>query len=633
MFFVNRDNAVAQLQRIHQSNFERALAASVGLGWKVPICDNIFGLGKSELAQKYVERCKASRYAARPKPDLVRLDFKERLSQAVTVPLIFKVAELRNEDAFEEILLKKLQDALIPLFEIAPSCLYKSSYSNTADFLSELIAEIGPVFIALDDIGLAFHIQGRYDIERRNLFLRFCDVVLRNWLMVPNLFFLVLGRGSFLNYVGCRPGNIEMPTVSQYAFERLGLQFLRPKSIKEIMQKTYFGEETLVDYYKLTDAQADIVAKRLFSQTTGNPRSLLSTFQQCSTKEELMQYVVPSQITNHNEFFTYVLNFKNEIISMLQASETRSCVDLTKEIASQERSIPREIIASNAFISWEGELEAAQLTVSPATIKFLATYFLSLDEFLRLICRNSLVPLDFPEAFEIMLVKRFQQIFETPQRPKDILPSFFDSPRFGVCEGLVLCDEMRSMPQIVPGGGGVRLQDSTADKAAWPLLLQQMDAYPLLCLKPLPRSASSDALFVGNVRVASIDYRYTFGIAAKNYDKSSTADKGDIKEECRKFNDMFIGSELKDSPRLNILFFCATRYGPETQKSFGERKKFFVEASAWEYIDEVIVLDLSSEKNREEFFGLNPSNQLNQAIQRVISKASAVYSTRWTEDD
>jgi hypothetical protein len=162
----------------------------------------------------------------------------------------------------------------------------------------------------------------------------------------------------------------------------------------------------------------------------------------------------------------------------LQASEIRSCVDLTvltEEIASQERSIPREIIANNAFIAWEGELEAAQLTVSPATIKFLATYFLPLDEFLRLILRNSLVPLDFPEAFEIKLVKRFQQIFATPQRPKDILSSFFDSPRFGVCEGLVLCDKMRSMPQIVPGGGGVRLQDSTADKAAWPLLLQQMD--------------------------------------------------------------------------------------------------------------------------------------------------------------
>ncbi len=85
-----------------------------------------------------------------------------------------------------------------------------------------------------------------------------------------------------------------------------------------------------------------------------------------------------------------------------------------------------------------------------------------------------------------MLVKRFQQIFATPQRTKDILSSFFDSPRFGVFEGLVLCEEMRSMPQIFLGEGGVRLQDSTADKAAWQLLLQQMDAYPLLCLKPPP---------------------------------------------------------------------------------------------------------------------------------------------------
>ena len=45
---------------------------------------------------------------------------------------------------------------LIPLFEIAPPCLYKSSYPYTADFLSELISKIGPVFIALDGIGHAF---------------------------------------------------------------------------------------------------------------------------------------------------------------------------------------------------------------------------------------------------------------------------------------------------------------------------------------------------------------------------------------------------------------------------------------------------------------------------------------------
>jgi len=241
-----------------------------------------------------------------------------------------------------------------------------------------------------------------------------------------------------------------MPTVGPLTFERLNLKFVRPKSIKEILQKTYFGEETLFDYYKLTDEQADIVAERLFSQTMGNPRFLLKTFKECSTKQELIEYVVPSQITNYYEFFNYVLNNKRDIALMLQDSEARSYVDLTEEIISQDRSVPLEIIANNSFIAWEGELEAAQLTASPATIKFLATYFLPLDDFLQLIMKDSLVPLDFPEAFEVMLVKRFQQMFATPQCPKDILPSFFDSPRFGACEDLVLCDEMRLMPQIIP---------------------------------------------------------------------------------------------------------------------------------------------------------------------------------------
>ena len=107
----------------------------------------------------------------------------------------------------------------------------------------------------------------------------------------------------------------------------------------------------------------------------------------------------------------------------------------------------------------------------------------------------------------------------------------------------------------------------------------------------------------------------------------------DIEEECQKFNDIFVGSDPRKTSRLNILFFCSSNYGPETQKNFDEKKFFVAESSAWEYIDEVIVLDLSSEENRGEFLGLNPSNPLNQVIQRVISKDSTVYSTRWTDEE
>ena len=59
MFFVNRESAVLQLQRIHQSNFERAKTTD-GLDFTVPICDNNFGLGKSAFARKYIDCGKES---------------------------------------------------------------------------------------------------------------------------------------------------------------------------------------------------------------------------------------------------------------------------------------------------------------------------------------------------------------------------------------------------------------------------------------------------------------------------------------------------------------------------------------------------------------------------------------------
>ena len=208
MHFVNRENAVYQLQQIHEATYDRALSGA-GEGWVVPICDNIFGLGKTEFALQYIGRSTA--VAKSKQYDMVRLDFCDMLSQAVTVHIVFYEAELQNEDAFEEILLERLQAALIPLFNVAPVCLYQSSYADTATFLSELITEVGPVFIALDEIGNAFQVKGLDDIDRRNVFLRFCSKVLGRWFNVPKLFPLVLGRGSFLNYVGSRPGDFKMP--------------------------------------------------------------------------------------------------------------------------------------------------------------------------------------------------------------------------------------------------------------------------------------------------------------------------------------------------------------------------------------------------------------------------------------
>jgi hypothetical protein len=377
LFFVNRENAVDQLQAIHESNYYRA-ATHDGAKWVIPVCDNFFGMGKSRLARMYIELCQARTVSSPEAPS----KFRAALNQALTVHIAFSTAELQNEIMFEQILMQKLRNNLIPLFKVAPVCLYES-YVSSHLLLTATIAEAGPLFVALDEIGLAFTIMGKNDIERRDLFLIFCDRVLRLWLLVPGLFFLVLGRGSFLHYVGYRPGEAIMSTVSSITFKRLSLQLLRSKSIIEIMKKTSVSEKcktTLFDQYQLTSESAEVVANHLFAQTTGNPRHLLEAFQRCKTYEVLMEYDGAFIIDDVNEFRKYVSDCKGVVDYLLLAAEDESVVNLTQLSTFQGRSTPYEIIANNVLIAWEGELEAAQLLASLTIIKFMATNFLSFRE-------------------------------------------------------------------------------------------------------------------------------------------------------------------------------------------------------------------------------------------------------------
>ena len=57
MYFVNRTAAIEQLQSIHKNKFLRAQDNS-GLEWVIPIADNVIGLGKSEFARHYIQKCR-----------------------------------------------------------------------------------------------------------------------------------------------------------------------------------------------------------------------------------------------------------------------------------------------------------------------------------------------------------------------------------------------------------------------------------------------------------------------------------------------------------------------------------------------------------------------------------------------
>ena len=96
---------------------------------------------------------------------------------------------------------------------------------------------------------------------------------------------------------------------------------------------------------------------------------------------------------------------------------------------------------------------------------------------------------------------------------------------------------------------------------------------------------------------------------------------------------MFEGTDYKESPRLNILFFCATNYGPKIKELFGANKIFCNwKLNGFTHIQEVIICDLSSKENRLEFFGLTDFDLEGEAVELVISKADPVYSKTWAID-
>jgi hypothetical protein len=216
MHFVNRDNAIAQLQEVHRCNNNRQKFRA-GCNWLIPLCDNLFGMGKSEFARQYINRCRSAAFM----PNSL-VNFKESLCRAHTVTICFSKGELADPAVFEERSLVMLQSTLIPFFEVAPRCLYKH-YPRTRSFLAELTQEAGPVFIAVDEIGRAFDGDSKDDVAQRELFLKFCASVIQSWLEVPNVFLLLLGRASFLNYVGARPDGFSPQTASPCDFVRLAI--------------------------------------------------------------------------------------------------------------------------------------------------------------------------------------------------------------------------------------------------------------------------------------------------------------------------------------------------------------------------------------------------------------------------
>ncbi|KAJ3092700.1 hypothetical protein HDU96_002638 [Phlyctochytrium bullatum] len=621
LFFVNRDTAIKELHFIHETKFERA-KTNTGAEWLIPLADNALGLGKSEFASHYILKSREMW------PEASRDGFQRTLCACHTVIINFDEGALADGD-FESVLLRHLVDALRDRFESSPSFLFEK-WDTVKEFLEQLTAVAGPVFIVLDEIGAAFYRKELDIFQQREMFVLFCRRMLAKWMKLENVFFVVLGASSFLKYIGGRPTNVNLPH-SSFDVERLSIHLLRQDPIKKILTSTPVSsttDVTIASNLGLDETRVEHAAKHLFEQTYGNPREILKALQKCRTYEDILSYVDPLRPKNFEKVYERLYREHRVLIDLLAKARRKERVDLTKPREDAGRRTARLVdVVNNAHIAWDNSMDDADLYVPPIVQAFLDTFSLPLRRFIALLgdtlSRN--ISLNYPIVFEWIVLKRFQEIFLSPMQPGKAHPKFFNTPLFGQCESVLFYPEILPFPKISERGREKPdLNSATASVESWPALLNLIeDLDKPVSFKPAPMSASPDAFLMCDAYRGSRPVALTVGLAVKNYSGSNLS-HNHIDRECHVFNRMF--TDVDPKSRINVLFICCPQYTKAIQNKFRDSLYFQVfdhDSRKYPHINEVVLLDLSDQNRRKGFLQLR--DEESDIVEQIITKRELEY--------
>ena len=203
------------------------------------------------------------------------------------------------------------------------------------------------------------------------------------------------------------------------------------------------------------------------------------------------------------------------------------------------------------------------------------------------------------------------------------MPAFFDTPIFGNCDDIAFSMCTRPIPKITASGScSSDLDSATAKPDSWGALLEKIDALGDVCLKPLPKSASSDGFLITKPVFRGKPVKVLCGLAVKNY-KAKQFSTDHLLKECDLFNRMFNGSD--GAGCLRILFVCCTCYSKDLSSEL-KGKPFFVYQykKSFPSIDEVILLNLETPKQRAAFFGVE--DDLSVIVESVVCKAEVEFT-------
>ncbi|ORY51660.1 hypothetical protein BCR33DRAFT_846407 [Rhizoclosmatium globosum] len=611
LYFVDRTDAISQLQAIHSHKYNRA-TTGVGLEWVIPIADHIWDLGKSSFWRNYIRKSRETWPIV-----AMRTPFQQTLCDSRTVYISFDRGELSKKP--KKVMMKRLIKALKPMFDVAPSVLY-SSTKAVDSFMEQLTKEAGPVFIVLNEIGHAFHSTGINIFQEREKFFQFCGNVISKWFQLEQVFFVLLGRGSLFNHATLRPSTDFL--AYNFVFERLKLNLLQQESIVAILKNTLHSDgQTISSSLGLSDSEVIQAADCLFLQTNGLPRALTKALIQCRSFSNILEYDEPLHIpeSNWTKFCDWLVCFKEPMKKLLESSNLGTTINMNEMfLDAGGQPVSMDLIATNACVIWEGTAEKARVRFQPILKEHVEALLFPLTDYIRYIIDYQFVS---DNILEWIFLKRFQELFSSPGQPRLVLPDFFDTPIFGDCTGVNFSPVTRPLPKITDNGAQLPDIDSiTASPRSWSSLVSKIDYLAAVCLKPRQKSASSDGFLITNVIHHAKAVKLCCGLVVKNF--STIFSVQHLNAECKLFNRVFDGTNCEG--RLQILFICCTHYARELSDKFvGNSFVSISDKAAYPNIDEIILLNLETSKHRAAFFGTDEVDS--RYIEKIVSKSEAEY--------
>lgn len=162
-------------------------------------------------------------------------------------------------------------------------------------FATKLVQALGPLFVVLDDALDCFEVsfscidRSRGDMESRARFIRFCEDVLVTWAQIPQLQFVVLGYGRYLQ-VEREFTVLDDFSRDLFTIVRLPLMLMRPNAIKQILLKTQMTSTDtmkLSDRWELTsDESLQNAASLLFTASAGHPQEIVAMLRNHSSLDD-----------------------------------------------------------------------------------------------------------------------------------------------------------------------------------------------------------------------------------------------------------------------------------------------------------------------------------------------------------